>query len=233
MDVSIIVPTYNESRNLPSLAQQVFDVGGRSGLNIELIVVDDDSPDGTGRIAEDLKVRFPGIKVIHRRGKLGLASAVIEGFAKASHGVIGVIDADLSHPPEVIPRLVRPIEEGKADLVFGSRYIPGGGEENWPFLRRLTSKGAVLLAKPLTGVKDPVSGFFFMRRGVIDGVMLNARGYKIGLEILVKGRYRNVVEVAYTFVNRKVGKSKLNTSEFTNYLINLKNLYAYKFGIRR
>ncbi|MCX6695741.1 MAG: polyprenol monophosphomannose synthase [Candidatus Altiarchaeota archaeon] len=232
MDASIIVPTFNERNNLPVLAQRVFSAAKGAGLDVELIVVDDNSPDGTGDAAEELRKKFGSVKVIHRSGKLGLASAVIEGFREASANILGVIDADLSHSPEMVPDLIRPVREGKADLVFASRYIKGGGEENWPFLRKLTSKGAILLARPLTPVKDCVSGFFFMKKGVIDNVELNARGYKIGLEILVKGKFKRVIEVPYTFVNRKRGKSKLNSSEFANYLITLKNLYAYRLGFR-
>ena len=232
MDVSIVAPTYNERENVPALAERIFAAAGKANLAVELIIVDDDSPDGTGSVAEELAKKYGNIKVIHRSGKLGLASAVIEGFKIASAGVVGVIDADLSHPPEIVPNLVKPIMEGKADIVLGSRYVHGGGEEKWPFLRKLTSKGAVLLARPLTPVKDCVSGLFFLRKSVIEGVNLNARGYKIGLEILVKGRYRNVVELPYIFINRKKGKSKLNKSEFTNYLITLKNLYLYKLGIK-
>jgi dolichol-phosphate mannosyltransferase len=230
-DASIIVPTYNERNNLPALAERIFSAASASGINVELIVVDDNSPDGTGEVAEGLRRKF-NVKVIHRSGKLGLASAVIEGFGLAGYDVIGVIDADLSHPPELIPKLIKPIADGSADLVFGSRYIKGGGEENWTFLRKITSKGAIMLARPLTPVKDCVSGLFFMKKSVIEGVKLNARGYKIGLEVLVKGKYKNVAEVPYTFVNRKIGKSKLNSGEFVNYLITLKNLYAYRLGFR-
>jgi len=228
VDASIIVPTYNEKNNLPELAQRIFSAVKKSGLSVELIVVDDNSPDGTGNVAEGLKSDY-NVKVIHRTGKLGLASAVIEGFAIASSDILGVIDADLSHPPEIVPELIKPIKDGTAEVVVGSRYVAGGGMDKWPLLRRITSKGAVLLALPLTSVKDCVSGLFFLKKSVINGVELNAKGYKIGLEVLVKGNYKRVVEVPYVFMNRKIGKSKLSKSEFTNYLINLKNLYAYKF----
>ncbi|MFH0860172.1 MAG: polyprenol monophosphomannose synthase [Candidatus Altiarchaeota archaeon] len=221
---SVIVPTFREAENIGRLIEGVFSVFPEA----ELIVVDDDSPDGTARIAEGYTSRYD-MKVLCRKGERGLASAVIAGFKLASNDIIGVIDADFSHPLESIPELVRKVEEG-CDLVVGSRYTRGGRIENWPLLRRLTSRGAKLLARPLTSVKDPVSGFFFLRKKVLEGVSLNPTGYKIGLEVIVKGNYRKVAEVPITFTDRKVGKSKLSLREYRNYLIHLLRLYTYKLG---
>jgi dolichol-phosphate mannosyltransferase len=226
MKASVVVPTYNERDNIRTLVESAI-----SAADVEIIVVDDASPDGTGKVADELAGAY-GIKVIHRSGKLGLASAIIEGFRAASCDIIGVIDADLSHPPGLIPRLVEPIAKGDAELAFASRYMPGGGEENWPWWRKLTSRGAVLLARPITPVRDSMSGYFFMRKSVIDGVILDPVGFKIGLEVLAKGKYKRVVEVPYVFVNRKKGKSKLNMLEYANYLKHLLRLYAYKTGFR-
>jgi len=131
-DASIIVPTFNEKVNLPTLARRVFAAAKSESLSIELIVVDDNSPDGTGEVAEGLKKKYGSVKVIHRKGKLGLASAVIEGFGQAGSDILGVMDADLSHPPEIITKLIKPVRDGEAELVFGSRYVRGGGIENWP-----------------------------------------------------------------------------------------------------
>ncbi|MFH1126426.1 MAG: polyprenol monophosphomannose synthase [Candidatus Altiarchaeota archaeon] len=223
--VSLIVPTYNEGENIKTLADGVFKVVGKSNLDLELVVVDDNSPDGTAKAAEELGREYP-IKVFCRTKERGLSSAVPEGFKHAGGDVLGVMDADLSHPPEKIPEMIGAL--GKADIVVGSRLIEGGGVEDWPLSRKLISEGATLLARPLTSVSDPMSGFFFMKKTVIEGVKMNPMGYKILLEILVKGKYKNVAEVPFLFLNRKVGKSKLNMRIQMQYLMHLLRLYLYK-----
>jgi len=227
MRVSIVVPTYNESGNLEELVSRVDAALSAARVDYEVVVVDDASPDGTGELAERLAQEYP-VSVIHRSGKLGLSSAVIEGFAKASGDIVGVMDADLSHPPQTLPKVLAPLLAGSADLVVGSRYVEGGAIAGWPLLRRMTSRGAVLLARPLTPVKDCVSGYFFFRRQVIEGVKLKARGYKIGLDVLVRGRYNKVVEVPFTFSDRAKGKSKLSPGEYAKYLRHLASLYFYR-----
>jgi dolichol-phosphate mannosyltransferase len=192
-----------------------------------MVIVDDNSPDGTGQLAEELGAKYK-VKVIHRAGKLGLSTAVMEGFATASGSILVVMDADLSHPPEKIPEMVSRIEQGGADMVVGSRYVKGGYVENWPVHRRIISKGATLLAKGLTKVKDPMSGFMALKREVIEGVTLNPIGYKIGLEILVKGKISKVEEVPITFADRKAGKSKLGTSVTLKYIDHCIRLYEHK-----
>ena len=227
MLASVVVPTYNERENLKAIVERIL-----SAADVEIVVVDDGSPDGTGDMADELAGSYDKIKVIHRKGKLGLSSAIIEGLRNASSDVVGVIDADLSHPPELISKLISPILKGEADVVFASRYVPGGGVEDWPLIRRVTSNGARLLARPLTGVKDCMSGFFFIRKSVIEGVKLDSIGFKTGLEVLVKGKYKKVVEVPFIFKNRRGGKSKLTTGEYMNYLRHLVKLYAYRLGVR-
>ncbi|MFV2041072.1 MAG: polyprenol monophosphomannose synthase [Candidatus Hydrothermarchaeales archaeon] len=221
--ISIVVPTYNEADNVEALISGVFGLG----LDLELIIVDDASPDGTGKIADRLCGKYPNLRVIHRSER-GLASAVVEGFKAAEGRILGVMDADFSHPLDAVPRVIAPIAEGSADVAIGSRYIPGGEIQGWNLVRKITSRGAVLLARPLTPVKDPVSGFIFLNRAVLDGATLSPAGYKIGLEILVKGRYRRAVEIPYTFKNRDTGKSKLNIREYWNYIIHLTRLYRYR-----
>lgn len=198
-----------------------------AGIEVETVFVDDNSPDGTGARAEELSKEYR-VKVVHRKGKLGLSSAVLEGFAAASAPLLVVMDADLSHPPEKIPEMVGRIESGEAEVAVGSRYVKGGSVEDWPFTRRIISKGATLLARWLTKVKDPMSGFFALKRSVIDGVKLNPVGYKIGLEILVKGRYSKVVEVPIRFSNRKSGESKLKGGEYLKYIDHVILLYEYR-----
>jgi dolichol-phosphate mannosyltransferase len=226
--VSIVSPTYNESENIRLLIERISQV--MSGRKYEIIVVDDNSSDGTVENARELSNDYP-VKILLRNGKFGLASAILTGFEHAKGGIIGVIDADLQHPPEYLQEFVKAIEQDGYDVAVGSRYTNGGGIEGWSKKRLLTSKIAVLLARPLIrGVKDPMSGFFFLKRSVIEGVRLNPIGYKLGLEILVKGRYHKLKEIPYSFKNRINGASKLNKTEILSYLRLLKNLYVYKIA---
>jgi dolichol-phosphate mannosyltransferase len=226
--ISIIIPTYNERENLERIIDRIFNVLCENELNGEVIVVDDSSPDGTGKLADQLKKQYM-LEVLHRKDKRGLSSAVLEGFKIADGDIIGVMDADHSHPPECIPKLVEPIKKGKADMAIGSRYISGGSIINWTTKRKIVSKCATLIARPLTNIKDPMSGFFFLKREVIEGIDFSAKGYKIGLEIIVKGNHKKVIEIPYTFRDREVGKSKLNPKEYLNYLSHALGLYTYKY----
>ncbi len=214
MKISIILPTYNESKSIMPLVEDIF----RIVPDAEIIIVDDNSPDGTGRLADRLSEKL-NIRVIHRKKKLGLSTAVARGFKAASGDIIGVMDADLSHPPEKIPELLGPIQEGKADFVIGSRLIDGGRVEGWPFHRKLISRGATFMARMLADVKDPMSGLFFLRKEVIKDIRFTSKGYKICLEILVRGRYDGVLEVPYVFRGRRFGSSKLDFKEYIRYLI--------------
>jgi len=224
--ISIIIPTYNEIENIELLIYRIDQ--GLKGISYEAIIVDDNSPDGTGEKAETLGKHFP-VRVIHREGRLGLASAVLKGFELARGDILGFMDADLSHPPEVIPKLITPILKEGVDIVVASRLVKGGGVVgDWPQTRHLNSYVATFLAKPLTSVNDSMSGFFFLKRSVIEGVELIPRGYKIGLEILVKGRYKEAKEIPFTFDNRGGGKSKLNLKIMFEYLLQVGDLYFYR-----
>jgi len=229
--LSLVIPTYNESRGLESLIGRIFAVLERNALSAEVIVVDDNSPDGTGELAEELARRHP-LKVVHRSGKLGLSSAVLDGWAVAEGRVLGVMDADLSHDPEILPDMLASITEGGAEVAVGSRYIPGGGLGNWPWFRRVTSKTAVLMGRPICPVHDVTSGYLMFRRSVIQGVQLDPIGFKIGLEVLVRGRYRTFTEVPYTFTDRAAGKSKFGLHEIRNYLVQLIRLAWHWLGTR-
>lgn len=222
-----MVPTYNERDRLPELVRAIFDAYDRGGIDGELVIVDDNSPDGTGAVADDLARAFP-ITVLHRAGKLGLGTAVVEGFAAASAQIVGVIDADLSHPPTLVPRMLAVMREHGADLVIGSRYVPGGGTRNWELSRVLMSKFACQLARGLTPVRDATSGFFLMHRDRARGVTISAGGFKICLELLIRSEPRLVVEVPYVFAGRTVGESKMNFKEATGYLRQLRDLHAYR-----
>ena len=225
--LALVVPTYNERDRLSELVRVIFEVYRSAGVDGELVIVDDNSPDGTGRLADQLALQFP-IRVIHRQGKLGLGTAVIDGFDASDAEYVGVIDADLSHPPELVPRMLRAIQEAHADIVIGSRYIPGGGTKNWELSRVLMSKFACLLARGLTPVKDVTSGFFLIRRELARGVTISAGGFKICLELLIRSAPARVIEVPYVFTGRTAGQSKMNLAEAMGYLKQLRDLRAYR-----
>ena len=185
----------------------------------ELIIVDDGSPDGTADLAESYADVHP-VRVVRRPGKAGLASAVLAGFAQARGDILLVMDADLSHPPEAVPRLAAAIEEG-ADLAVGSRYVKGGGTEDWPLKRRVVSRAACLMGNVLVPIRDCTSGFFAIRRSSLDGVKLNPIGFKIGFEVMARAHYNKAVEVPYVFRDRELGKSKFGRREILQYLVQL------------
>ncbi len=224
--LAIVVPTYNERDRLNDLVEKIFSSYVAGGIDGEIVIVDDNSPDGTGPLADELATRFP-ITVVHRAGKMGLGTAVIEGFAAASAPVVGVIDADLSHPPELLPRMLAVMQSTSADVVIGSRYIPGGGTQGWGLGRLLMSRFACLLARTVTPIRDATSGFFLMRRTLAHGVRISAGGFKICLELLVRGRPASVVEVPYVFVGRTAGESKMNLKEALGYLKQLVELRQF------
>lgn len=224
--LSIVVPTYNERDRLPELVETIFAAYRDGGVDGELIIVDDHSPDGTGALADDL-ARHYRITVIHRSGKLGLGTAVVAGFEAASAATVGVIDADLSHPPALLPRMLAAMQDRRADIVIGSRYIPGGGTRNWPLGRLLMSRFACVLARPLTPVRDATSGFFLIRRDLARTVRISAGGFKICLELLVRGRPSSVLEVPYVFEGRTAGESKMNVREALGYFVQLRDLLVF------
>jgi dolichol-phosphate mannosyltransferase len=226
--LSIIIPTYNEKENIEELIKRIFAQFKEDAISGEVIIVDDNSKDGTGEIAEELKKRGEKIKVIHRAGKLGLSSAVLDGWKIAEGSILGVMDADLSHPPEKLKELYSAILQEGNDLAIGSRYIVGGKIEGWNFKRKIMSKSASLLARPFTRVKDPMTGFFLVKRECIHGKELNPKGFKILLEVLIKAECKKIKEVPITFINRQKGKSKASTKEIIYYLQNLLGYLPYK-----
>ena len=228
MKISIIIPTYNERENIGKIVKNILDVCRK--LNIEIIIVDDNSPDGTGKIADKLSKKYPKkVFVIHRKAKSNLSPAVIDGFKVAKGSYIGVMDADLSHPPELIPKFIQYLDKG-FDMLIGSRHIKGGGIEDWTVPRRIVSFFATMLCRPLADIKDPMSGYFFIKRSVINNAKLVPRGYKIGLEIAVKGNVTRIKEIPFFFKNRVHGKSKLYFKVYMAFLRQLLDLYWYKLG---
>jgi dolichol-phosphate mannosyltransferase len=227
MKFSLVIPTYNEKENIQKLLIMLKEHFHKNKIDGEVIVVDDNSPDGTGQILEKLKIEYANLKVIHRLGKLGLSSAVIEGFKIAEGDVLGVMDADLSHPIEKINEMYKTFEKD-IDLVIGSRYIRGGRIEGWNLHRKILSKGATILARIFVNVKDPASGFFMIKKELVLDKEINPKGFKILLELLIKTNCKNVVEVPITFVNRTLGKSKAGTKEIIYFIRNLLGYLPYK-----
>lgn len=221
--VSVIVPAYREAENLPELIARLDALR----LDIDLIIVNDESGDNSADAVAATKK--PWARISTRTTERGLSSAVLHGLTLAKHPYLVCMDADLSHPPEAIPKLIKALENG-ADFAVGSRYVPGGStDDKWTFFRMINSKVATVLARPLTNLKDPMSGFFALRRDTFNkAAKLNPVGYKIGLELLVKCHCKNVTEVPIHFASRKRGESKLTLSEQIKYLRHLGRLFTYK-----
>jgi dolichol-phosphate mannosyltransferase len=228
--VSIIIPTYHEADNLQLLVPQIT-TALRSWPH-EIIVVDDDSNDGTDQVVSTLSEEGHAVRLIVRTDQRGLSSAVVRGFFEAKGRVLVCMDADLSHPPEILPRMIETLEKDQAEFVIGSRYVMGGSiSAEWSLLRHLNSRVATLMARPFCRAKDPLAGFFALPRAVLDRAeALNPIGYKIGLELIVKGGCSRIVELPIHFSERRLGQSKLGLREQMNYLRQLKHLADFKFG---
>ncbi|MCJ7543029.1 MAG: glycosyltransferase family 2 protein [Phycisphaerae bacterium] len=229
--VSIIVPTYREAENLRPLVDRIRQVMPALGRSWEVIIVDDDSRDGSDQVIAELAAEGLPVRLITRVGVRGLSSAVIDGFGRAIGDTLVCMDADLSHPPEAIPALLDCLAGG-ADFAIGSRYVPGAStDEGWGLFRWVNSKVATLLAWPFTKARDPMAGFFALPRAVFHrAAALNPIGYKIALELIVKCGCKDIREVPIHFANRKFGQSKLSLKEQVNYLKHIKRLADYKYG---
>jgi len=223
--VTIVVPTYNEAENIGRLIREITKSMENSGYkdNFEILVVDDDSPDGTCLEVRRLAEKDRRIRCLLRRNKKGLATAILRGIHWARGEYVVVMDADFQHPPEVVPKLVETAIRTGADIVVASRYTRGGGVSGWSRLRLLMSKTAILIARILVpgarSTSDPMSGFFLVRKSVVEEEKLNPRGYKILMEMLEKLSYSKVVDVPYVFRNRLAGKSKLGARTIIDFLI--------------
>jgi dolichol-phosphate mannosyltransferase len=226
--VSVVVPTYREAENLPLLIDRIEAVREEHDLQLELILMDDDSQDGTDRVVRERNL--PWITLVVRRANRGLSAAVLDGLLAAKHDVIVVMDADLSHPPERIPELLNALTEG-AEFVIGSRYVAGAKtDDRWGIFRKLNSQVATLLARPFTRAADPMSGFFAFQRSMLaSSAPLNPIGYKIGLELIVKCRVTNVAEIPIYFADRQNGESKLTWGEQLRYLQHLRRLFIFAY----
>jgi dolichol-phosphate mannosyltransferase len=225
--LSVIVPTYNEAENVPVLIPRIEGAIGYLRSH-EIIIVDDSSPDGTAEKSEGLSLRYP-VRTLRRKSARSLSGAVIDGARMASFDCIAVLDADLSHEPESLPRIVSPILQGKADITIGSRYLSAGMIEGWPLHRRILSRLGTLLARLIVGVRDPLSGYFACRKDLLASPAndIKPRGYKILLEVLGRIEGLRVEEIPTVFCDRVAGKSKLGLRQQIDFLEQFASLLSF------
>jgi dolichol-phosphate mannosyltransferase len=229
--LSLIIPTFNEGGNVACFVQRVTDLLNRYiPGNYELIIVDDNSPDGTWKIAQDLTIDYPQLKVMRRTQERGLSSAVVRGWQCARGAVLGVMDGDLQHPPEALIQLLKQVQHG-ADLAVASRHVKGGGVSDWSLMRRILSRGAqliglLILPNVVGRTSDPMSGYFVVRRRALAEEYLSPTGYKILLEVLGRGNVKRVAEVGYVFQERQDGESKVTWKQYVEYIVHLLRLRA-------
>ena len=222
---SLIIPTYNECKNIPILLERI--AINLSDINKEVIVVDDNSPDNTWEIARSLSLKYPWLRVIRRMTERGLSSAVLAGFEIAEGEVMAVMDSDLQHDEKAVIAFLNAFQNG-ADIVVGSRKVQGGGIEDWSKVRKFVSWVATLLSKIALpqSVSDPMSGFFAIKRNVYETYkhQINPRGFKILLEFLARAKQCKIEEVGYTFKGRIHGESKLSSKVIFDYIFALYDL---------
>mmetsp|Transcript_10461 Transcript_10461/g.23751 ORF Transcript_10461/g.23751 Transcript_10461/m.23751 type:complete len:279 (-) Transcript_10461:124-960(-) len=236
--LSVVVPTYNETENIRPLCERLFAAMKAANLTAELLFVDDESvgSDETAKIVGELSKEGYQVR-IHCRKKVegrGLSSAVLLGFEKATYEVMLCMDADLQHEPESVPDVAGPVLRSEAEFAVGSRHVDGGGLGfEWSILRQIVSQGATLLAFPVAACSDPMSGFFCTKKEVLKRGQgrLNPIGFKIGLEIMVRCRCKPIQDVGITFQERAAGESKLSASQYSLYLRQLASLYWDRFSI--
>ena len=232
--LALVIPTLCEAENIGGLLNSVRSVLDPLNTPYEILVVDDDSPDGTGAVVAAIALDDPRVHLLVRKGERGLSGAILHGWQRTDATVLGVMDADLQHPPELLPELLSAIKDGR-DLVIGSRYTAGGDLGQWNPVRKLLSAAAVWVTWPLQRphlrAKDPMSGFFMVRRRCLPEGAFQKSGFKLLLEILVRGRIQSVKEVPFAFGLRYRGASKANFKVAWDYGLLLTRLYAGKIGL--
>jgi dolichol-phosphate mannosyltransferase len=234
--LTLVIPTLHEVESLRMLLGRVTAALEAQSLPFDILIVDDDSGDGTEELVAAFACDDPRIRLLVRKGERGLSGAILHGWQQCDGTVLGVMDADLQHPPELLPELVDAIQSGN-DIAIGSRYVRGGRVDRWNPLRRLLSAVAVWVTYPVQccslKAHDPMSGFFLVRRQCVENVELQSSGFKLLLEILVRGRIATVREVPIAFGRRAAGKSKANLRVAWEYFRLLTRLYAARYGLFR
>jgi dolichol-phosphate mannosyltransferase len=230
--VTVVVPAYKEGPNVTPLTERLFAALKKEGIDqtTELIFVDDNSKDETADAVKKLESKYP-VRLIIRTTERGLSSAVLRGFAEAKGQILICMDGDLQHPPESVPDLIKALEKG-SEFVIGTRYGKGGNsvDKDWPLYRRVISAGARMMARPLTPLSDPMSGFFGVTRAAYERAKkngINPIGFKIALEMYAKANIKKHSEVPINFGVRQFGYSKLTGGVIINYLVHLRELYGF------
>ena len=230
--LALAIPTLCEADNIPALLHRVRTVLDALKVDYEILIIDDDSCDGTAKVVAAIAQQDPRIRLLVRKGQRGLSGAILHGWDNTDAAVVGVMDADFQHPPELLTELATAIASG-SDLVIGSRYTPGGRLGEWNTFRRLLSAAAVWATWPIQRVglraKDPMSGFFFIRRDCLKGIEFQESGFKLLLEILVRARISSVHEIPFAFGQRYRGASKANMKVALDYGRLLARLYRSRF----
>ncbi len=231
--LAVVIPTLCEAENIGVILDRVRSVLDPMEIRYEIIVVDDNSPDATHEIVSAIAAADPRVRLAVRKGERGVAGATLLGWQNSNAPILGVIDADLQHPPELLTKLVTAVVDGH-DLAIGSRYAKGGSLGKWNPVRKLLSILALSVAQPVqrkqVRAKDPTSGYFVLRRECIEGVKLQKTGFKLLLEILVRGRVRSIAEIPYAFSPRTKGESKATFKVACHYALLLSRLYWVRFG---
>ncbi|MFH1386313.1 MAG: polyprenol monophosphomannose synthase [bacterium] len=228
LDLSVSIPTYNEAKNIETMIIRVHDALRAHGINEEIIIVDDSSPDGTAALAEKMSKDYP-VRVYVRTKREGPGPAIMDGIRLAQAPVSCTMDGDLSHPPEALPEMYKLIKSGQAPLVIGSRHVKGGGTSKWIWYRKFFSWGARQLGRLLTPVHDLTSGFFMFDKKILQGATIDPIGCKVGLELMVKGKHKGkVIEYPIIFSERAAGESKMGWRETKHYLYHLGSLLLWK-----
>ena len=229
-DFSLVVPTYNEARNIVGLCLVIESVLVKTGITYEIIVVDDHSPDGTGKLIRDLALQHKNIRLIERRSERGLGTAVVAGWSEARGGLLGVIDGDFQHPPEILGQLLKAMkQDNDLDIAIASRNVPGGGVTKWSAWRRAiswagTALSHIFLRGSLKNVRDPMSGCFIIRKTIINDVKLAPPGYKVLMEVLARAKPKKIIEIPYFFKERRRGGSKAGLEQYWVSLMHLISL---------
>ena len=235
LSLALIVPTLNEEGNIAVLIERARIALDREKIPFEIIVVDDDSRDQTAGRVTAIAKSDPRVRLIVRKGERGLSGAILDGWHASTADVFGVIDADLQHPPEILPRLYEAIASGR-DIAIGSRYTTGGGIGDWNAVRKFLSSAAIWATWPLmkrgARAHDPMAGFFLVRRECVEGVPFQREGFKLLLDVLVRSRVRSLAEVPIEFGLRTANQSKANFKVGLDYARLLLKLYAQKLGLR-
>jgi dolichol-phosphate mannosyltransferase len=236
----LIVPALKEADNIPTLLNRLQGALENVKFDYEIIIVDDDSQDGTAEIVQGYAKNDCRVRLLVRKGQRGLAGAVIHGWRHTDATLLGVIDADLQHPPELLPALLDAIDDGH-DIAVASRYTTPNRDSvsDWSKVRYFISRCSTWATTPLqqrgVRIKDPMSGYFVVRRECVEGLDLQPQGFKILLEILVKGRLRNAAEIPFRFATRHAGKSKADFRVAIDYFSLLRKLSRYaifRYGAR-